>query len=165
MDQSPSWEVTQFAASQEIPHILWNPKVPYRIHKCLPPVPTLSQLNPIHTSHPTSWRCYLILSSHLCLGLPSGFFHSGLPTKKLYMPLLSPTHTTCPAHVILLDFITHTILGKEYRSLSYSLCSFLHSLVTSSLLDPNILLNTLFWNTPSLYFSLWATKFHTHTQQ
>ena len=30
-------------------------------------------------------------------------------------------------------------MGEEYRSLSSSLCSFLHSLVTSSLLGPNIL--------------------------
>ena len=52
MEQSPSWEATQFAASQEIPHILWNLKVPYRIHKSPPPVPTLSQLDPVHT--PTS---------------------------------------------------------------------------------------------------------------
>jgi len=26
MKQGPSWEVNQFSASQEIPHILWNPK-------------------------------------------------------------------------------------------------------------------------------------------
>ena len=59
-----------------------------------------------------------------------------------------------PAHLILLDFITRTILGKKYRSLSSSLCSFLHSPVTSSLLDPNTLLNTLFSNTLSLRSSL-----------
>jgi len=39
------------------------------------------------------------------------------------------------------------MLGQEYRSLSSSLCSFLHSPVTLSLLGPNILLSTLFSNT------------------
>ena len=34
--------------------------------------------------------------------------------------------------LIFLDFITRTVLGEEYRSLSSSLCSFLHSTVTSS---------------------------------
>ena len=58
--------------------------------------------------------------------------------------------STCHAHLILLDFITRTTSGKEYRPLSSSRCSFLHSLVTSSLLGPNILLNTLFSSTLSL---------------
>ena len=92
--------------------------------------------------HPTSWRSILILSSHLRLGLQSGLFPSGFPTKTLYTSLLSPKRATCPAHLILLDFITRKILGAEYGSISYPLCSFLHSLVTSSLLSPNILLNT-----------------------
>ena len=42
--------------------------------------------------HPTYWRSFLILSSHLGLGLPSGFFPSGFPTKTLYTPLLSPQY-------------------------------------------------------------------------
>ena len=106
----------------------------------------------IHSTppHPTSWRSILILSSHLHRVLPSGFFPSGFATKTLYTPLLSPIRATWPAHLILLDFITRTILGEEGRSLSSSLCSFFHSPVTSSLLGRNILLNTLFSNTHSL---------------
>ena len=92
--------------------------------------------------HPTSWK-----SSHLRLGLSSGLFPSGFPTKTPYTPLLSPIRTTWSAHLILLDFITRTIFGEQYRSLRSSICSFLHYPFTSSLLDPNTLLGTLFTNT------------------
>ena len=66
----------------------------------------------------------------------------------------SPIRATCPAYLILLDFITRKILSECYSSLSSSLCSFLHSPVSSSLLGPNILLNTLFSNTLSQRSSL-----------
>jgi hypothetical protein len=45
-------------------------------------------------------------------------------------------------------------MSEQYRPLISSLCTFLHSPVTLSLLGPNILLNTLFSNTLSLCFSL-----------
>jgi hypothetical protein len=50
------------------------------------------------------------------------------------------------AHLILLDLITPTILGEEYRSLSSSLCSFIYCLVTSSLFGPNILQIVNYWH-------------------
>jgi hypothetical protein len=131
------------AATQEIPRILWNPKVLYRTLKCPPPVPILSQLHSVITAPPTSCISILILSSHLRQGLPNGLFPSGFSTNALYTPLSYPTRVTCPAHLILLDFTTRAILGKEYRSFSSSLCTFLHSPVTSTLLGPNTLLNTL----------------------
>ena len=50
---------------------------------------SLSLASPIQSiyPHPTSWRSILILSTHLRLGLPSGLFPSGFPTKTLYTPL------------------------------------------------------------------------------
>ena len=116
---------------------------------------SLSWASPIQSIYPhhTSWRSILILSTHLRLGHPSGFFPSGFPTKTLYTPISLPTRATCPAHLILLDFITRTILGEEYKSFSSWLCNLLHSPVTSSLLGPNILLRTMFSNTLSFLSS------------
>ena len=84
---------------------------------------SLSWASPIQSiyPHPTSWRSILMLSTHLSLGLPNGLFPSGFLTKILYTPLSSPIRATCPAHLILLDFITRTILGEEYKSFSSSL--------------------------------------------
>ena len=142
MVQSPSWEANWFAVSQEIPRISRNPKVHYRTHKRPPPFSILSQPNPVH-----------IPTSHL-LEIHPNIIHPSMPRSPQWSPSLrfpqqDPIHplsslirATCPAHLILLHFITRTILGEQYKSFSSSLCILLHSPVTSSLLSPNILLNT-----------------------
>ena len=162
MQHSPSWEVNRFAASQEIPRILWNPNVHYRIHICPSPVLIVSQIDPVHThtSHFLKIRLNIILPS--TSRSPQWSLFPGFPTKPLHTPLPSPIRATCPAHLILLDFITPTILGEEYRTLSSSLCSSLHSPLTSSLLGSIILLNILFSNTLSLRSSLSVTDQVSH---
>jgi hypothetical protein len=51
MEQS-SGEADSHSTSQEIPHLLWNLKVRYRVHNSAPLVPILSQMNPDHTFPP-----------------------------------------------------------------------------------------------------------------
>jgi len=126
MVQSPSWEAKWFAASQEIPRISRNPNVHYPTHKCPPPVSILDQPNPVHipTSHLLEIQPNIIHPS--TPRSPQWSLSLRFPHQDPIHPLSSPIHATCSAHLILLDFITRTILGEECKSFSYSLCNLFH---------------------------------------
>jgi len=79
---------------------------------------------------------------------------SGLPTKILYAYPPSLLHATRPVYLIVLNLSTRTIFDEQYRSLSSSLCSFLHTPATSSLLGPNIFISNLLSSILSLCFCL-----------
>ena len=105
VEQSPSLESKRFTASQGITRILWNPKANYSIHKCLPTFPILYQIDPVHA--PTSNFLKNLLSSHLCLDLPSSLLPSGFPTKP-WIHLSSPPYVlhAPPISFLLKDKIT-----------------------------------------------------------
>ena len=58
---------------------------------------SLSWASPIQSiyTHTTSWKSILILSTHLRLGLPSGLFPSGFPTK-IHPNMIHPSTPRSP---------------------------------------------------------------------
>ena len=85
--------------------------------------------------HPSYLRSILILPSHLRLGLMVSFPEVSPPKPCIQLSLtLHVPHA--PVTSIPLDSISRIIFGKEYISRSSSLCSLLHSTVTSFFVGP-----------------------------
>ena len=102
IEQSPSLETNYPSGSREIPRSLCNPKDYYRICKCPPPVPFLSQINPIHPpSH--------FLKIHLNIILPS----TPGSSKFSFFPQVSPPNSiqTSPLpHTSYIPRLSHSSL-------------------------------------------------------
>jgi len=161
MEQSPSWEANGFSASQEISHILWNPEIHFSIHKCWPPVPILSHIDPVNapTSHYQNIHLNIILpstpvSSKWSLSLT-------FPHQDPVYTSTPPIRATYPAYLILLD------LSPEQYLLSSTDHSAPHYILLSPPLLPHpswvqIFSSAPYSQAPSAYVPplLWATKFH-----
>ena len=154
MEQSPSWEGNQLAASQAISCILWNPKVNHHIYNSLPPVPILSQLDPVRTPTSDFLKIHLNVILLSMPGSPKQFLSFRFPHQNsVYTsPLPHTCYMFCPSHSS--RFHHPKNIGWAVQILSSSFYCFLHSPVTLSLLGPNIFCSTLFSNTLSLCFFL-----------
>ena len=101
MQQSPSSKANWFSASQEIPRTLRNTKVHHHSHKCPPPVPILSQLDPVHspTSHFLKIHLEIILPSTPC---------SPKTSLSLRFPHQTPVKTSTLPHTCYMPRPSHS---------------------------------------------------------
>jgi hypothetical protein len=83
------WEANRFSATQEIPRILWHLKIFYRIHNCPPPIPILSQLDPVHTATSQLRKIYLNITFPSTPGTPKWSVLSQVSPPKLCICLSS----------------------------------------------------------------------------
>jgi len=124
---SPSWEANRFSSCQEIPRILWNPKILYFIRKCPPYVPILSQHDSIHTPKYPFLKTLFNIILPSALESPKWSLSLRCPHQNPVNASLISIRATYTTHFVIFNFITRKILGEQYWSLSYSLRSFLHS--------------------------------------
>jgi hypothetical protein len=81
IDQSPSWKAGSRSASQEI-----------RLHR-----PVSWDMNSVRTLPPNALNIHFSNIPQLHQDLPSGLFHSEIPTKMLHAFLISDIRATRPA--------------------------------------------------------------------
>ena len=164
VEHRPFWEADRSSVRQEIPRVLWNPMVHYRIQKSPSPVPILSHIDPVHAPHTTSLRYILILST-ICAWVFHVVSFPKVSSPKFRMPLSS-----LPSVLHNLPILIFLISWPEYylsrstvhKALSYAVFS------TPLLPHPSwvqISSSAAYSRKPSGHIppSVRATRFHNHT--
>jgi hypothetical protein len=162
IEQSPSWEATLFVVSEEIPRILWNPKVHYRIQKRPLPVHILSELDPIlyhHIPLPEDLRI-IVPSTH---GSPSWSLSLRHP---LNTPLPSPYVLHAPNISLFSTWSPAQYLVRSTHYWAPCCVVFSTPLLTRASYD-QIFPPAPYSQTLSAYVPtwMWATKIHTRTKR
>jgi hypothetical protein len=107
MELSPSREADSCSAAQELPSILWNPKVHYLVHKSLPLLPILSHINSVHTIASYLSKIQFNIFHPVLVFLAGSFFR--LPNQyPICIPLLHSRYMTCLYHPPWLDHSNYT---------------------------------------------------------
>jgi hypothetical protein len=109
MERSPPWEADQsLQLVKKFPAFLWDPKVLYRTHKCLPPLPILSLLHPVPTT-PSN-----VLKIHINIILPST---SGSPhwPLSLWFPHQHPVHPSLLPHTRYMPHPSHSRFNHPHN--------------------------------------------------
>src|SRR5215468_8687851 len=101
MEQGPSSEAGQSSQLvKKFPAFLWNPKVPYRTHRCPPPVPIPSQLHPVPTTPSNFLKIHLNIIHPPTSGSPQWPLSLRFPHQHPVHPSLLPhtCHMPRPSH-------------------------------------------------------------------
>jgi hypothetical protein len=150
MGQRPSWKANIFSFIQEIPRILWNPKIRYCIHMSPPLVPVLSHINQVHPVPHFSFKIHfnIILISTSMSSKRSLSIRLSPPKPRECVSLLPHTcYMRSPYHP---PQFYYPNIWREVKITKFLIKDFLQSPVTSCMSGSNILLSTLLSNTLSL---------------
>jgi hypothetical protein len=107
--RKPFSEDSRASANQEVPRLIHNPKVHYRVHKRLTQVPVLCLNSQVQTQKHIFFRSILLLSSHLSLGVINGPHPDYSPTD--FMKIMHVSTLLCVLHVSTISsFFTLSLL-------------------------------------------------------